>query len=202
MNRMYTWPLLLLFILPHHMWAQEDTLQQEVIRIFQYPDNLTQDPVEQQRMKDSLDKVSALHFYSANGPDDLKRIVDVASGDEFVLIKKLSFLEGIKSIHLLQGKIAGYQKLDALYTELDSIEAKRKKVFESIIAEEQSRGKLFQDANEKLNKEIIAMDSVFVEATTATKEVIKDRRKKSLGMGFVGAALGVATGILIGLIGN
>lgn len=146
--------------------------------------------------------ITSLGLYTANGREDLTEIGNKLEDVPYVVVKRQSFLEGIKAVKGLQSKITEYGKLDTAYQELEAIDGQRWAVYDTIIKEERNRTALFIDANKQLNTQIDSLNSQFLAASEVTRKAIKGRNSKTGKMGFVGGIIGLSAGILLGIIGT
>lgn len=190
------------------LWGMQElvgqtSIEPDTLKLFQedhlFPDKAKRDSLIR---ANQMNRITSLAVYTANGREDLTEIGKNLEDIPYIVVKRQSFLEGIKAVKGLQSKISEYGKLDIAYQQLDSIDQERWAVLDTIIKEEQGRTKLFIDSNKKLNEQIVVLDSQFVAASAVTKEAIKGRNASPMKMGFVGGIIGLSAGILLGIIGT
>lgn len=173
---------------------------QETIQLFQpermFPNKAQRDTMSAEEMK----KLLSLNLYTANAREDLDTIGAALVDVPYVIIKRVSFLEGVKAVNGLQSKIAEYGKLDTAYQDLQRIDSQRTAVFQTILEEERNRTQLFMSTNDTLRMQIDELNTQFKEASRVSKKAIKGRNFKTWRMGIVGGIIGLAAGMLFGAI--
>jgi hypothetical protein len=154
-------------------------------------------------MASAPDSLLKIPIVSINGPEELAGISDSLPGEgPYILVKRLSFLTGLKAINGLQQKIQSYQELSIAYEELEEIEKQRRVVFETIIEEEKKRAELFAGANQKLLTKIDRLEEQYEAVSEVSKEAVKGKTGRNIRMAVVGGVIGAATGALLGIIGT
>lgn len=154
-------------------------------------------------MAESDSATRNLAYYPINGPDELKQLqTDLSDGPSYIVVKRLSFMEGVKVVHNLQRKIAAYQELDSAYQTLQDIEKRRHAVYDTLIKEEHKRVELYRGANEELKTQIDSLNVQFESASEVSSQAIKGQTGSNIKMGIVGGVIGLASGIVVGLIGT
>lgn len=175
---------------------------QETIQLFQpermFPDKAVRDAMSPEQMKKSL----SLDLYTANAREDLDTIGMDLQDVPYVIIKRVSFLEGVKAVNGLQSKIAEYGKLDSAYQGLQRIDSQRSEVFQTILKEEKNRTELFISANDQLREQINELNVQFEEASKVSKKAVKGRNFKTWRMGIVGGIIGLSAGVLFGALSS
>ena len=154
-------------------------------------------------MASAPDSMLKLPVISINGPEELAGISASLPKDvPYILVKRLSFLTGLRAINGLQQKIQSYEELSTAYEELEEIERQRRAVFETIIEEEKKRAELFANANQQLLTQIDRLDEQYEAVSEVSKEAVKGRTGRNIRMAVVGGVIGAATGTLLGIIGT
>lgn len=117
-----------------------------------------------------------------------------------VVIKKTDFEQKIKIIRGLQLKSLEYAQLSRDLAYADSLSLLKDQAYHSVIEAERQRADLHKKTNEKLNAEITRL-SVQIDKTLDTGEKsLKGRNLKMLTTGILGAAIGLTSGLLVGVI--
>ena len=193
----------LIFLMSCQFLLSQQAGQADSIQLF-HPEMIFPDKEMRESMStEEMNKAIKLALFTANGREDLDSIApNLASDASYVIIKRLSFLEGVKAVQGLQSKIVEYKKLDKAYQELEAIEEQRRAVYDTIIQEEQNRTRLFIEANSKLNTQIDSLNVQYQEANDLAKKAVRGRTFKSWKIGIIGGVIGLTSGILFGIIGT
>lgn len=117
-----------------------------------------------------------------------------------VVIKKTDFDQKIKIIRGLQMKSMEYVQLSRELAYTDSLSVLKEQAYMKVVEAERQRADLHKETNEDLNTEITRL-SIQIDKTLDTGEKsLKGRNFKMLTTGILGAAIGLTSGLLVGVI--
>lgn len=117
-----------------------------------------------------------------------------------VVIKKTDFEEKIKRIRMLQVKSLEYTQLSRELAYIDSLNTLKDQAYYQVIEVERQRGDLHKRTNQELNTEISRLSIQIDKAIDTGEKSLKGRNFKLLTTGILGAAIGLTTGLVVGVL--
>ena len=119
-----------------------------------------------------------------------------------VIVEKPAFGKKIGLIRKLQVEALQYASLTDEFARQDSLDELKDAVFQEIVAAEKQRADRLKETNTQLNAEITRLSEQIDRTVGVGQKSLRGRNFKNLMIGALGAGIGFASGLVLGVVGG
>ena len=117
-----------------------------------------------------------------------------------IIVQSDAFIPGVRLVKGMQLQLLNYELKDREWKAIDSLHKANIAAYQEVIGLQKERVGVYKEANAELNTRIGMLSEQLTLSTDLTNKTLNQRSKGKIGMAFLGGAVGVTLGILLGVV--